>query len=239
MWYVAPDDWEVVGMKAALEVDATKILTELPKLWDRGSLLLWALAIGSFLGFAVLAALALTGSPTLVQANDTWSRWLLPASILLGVLALAKQYQERTIQTVKLFPDERKSYYLGPFKQTDGSINTQIVLTFDVFNLTDKSIWLPEVTLIRPRSHAPVRVKAVSLKDQSSDLYGGYELPPHGKTRGVVNVMIQEDLTQQIAREGVAVSIKDQFGHRHKIKLLSIIRSVEFPSVHLGPRDRQ
>src|SRR5262249_16256013 len=59
--------------------------------------------------------------------------------------------------------------------------STQISIRFEVFNLTDKSIWLPYVTVILPQSHAPIRMKHVSLKDQSSNFHGGYELPPHGR----------------------------------------------------------
>ena len=208
-----------------MDVDLGKSLTEITRLWDRSHILLWALAIGSFLGFVVLAAMALTGSPQFVEANKTISPWLLLASIGLATLAALKHYQDRTIQTVKFFPNEHQSFYHGPIKQTDGSITTQIAIRFEVFNLTDKSIWLPDVTVTRPRSHAPVRMKHVSLRDQSSNFHGGYELPPHGKSDGSVDLMIQGDLTDQIARKGVAVAIKDQFGHRHTIKLLNIVKS--------------
>jgi hypothetical protein len=232
MWAVTTGcQYAVVQLRkweAALEVDLGKPLTELAKLWDESrflKFLLWALAVASFLGFVVLAVIGPTQFPSFNEANWAASPWLLLASILFAVLALVKHYQERTIQTVELFPDEGQSFYHGPIKQTDGSITTQISIRFEVFNLTDKSIWLPDVTVIRPRSHAPVRMKHVSLKDQSSNFHGGYELPPHGKTRGSVDLMIQQDLTKQIARKGVAVVIKDQFGHRHTIKLLNIVKS--------------
>jgi hypothetical protein len=209
-----------------LTLDLAKAVPELlTKLWDRSHLLWWALSIGSFLGFAVLAAIALTGSPAFVEVNKTASPWLLLASIIFATFAVVKHFEKRTIQTVKLFPDERQSFYHGPTKQIDGSTTTHIGIRFEVFNVSDKSIWLPDVTLIRPRSHAPVRVKHVSLKDQSSDYYGPYELPPGAKTRGSVDLMIQEDLTEQIARTGVVVSINDQFGHGHKIKLPKIKES--------------
>jgi hypothetical protein len=143
-------------------------------------------------------------------------------SIVFGVFASLRQYQERTVQTVSLFPYEIQSTYHGPIKQADGTITTQIGIRFEVFNLTDKSIWLPDVKLLRPRSHASIRIKVVFLKDQSSDFVGPYELPPHAKTRGSVDVMIQEDLTAQIAKRGVTVLIMDQFGHKHTIKLPKI-----------------
>ena len=168
-------------MEPNLDVDLGKSLTEITRLWDRSHILLWALAIGSFLGFVVLAAMALTGSPPFVEANKQVSPWLLLASVILATLAALKYYQDRSIQTVKFFPNEQQSIYHGPIKQTDGSITTQISIRFEVFNLTDKSIWLPDVTVIRPQSHAPIRMKHVSLKDQSSNFHGGYELPPHGR----------------------------------------------------------
>jgi hypothetical protein len=209
-------------LSAELATAASALLT---KLWDRSHLLSWALAIGSFLGFAILAALALTGSPTFVDANNTASPWLLLASIIFATFAVIKNYEKWSVQTVKLFPDEQQSIYYGPIKQADGSITTQISVRFEVFNVTDKSIWLPDVTLVRPRSYAPIRMNGVLLKDQSSNLYGPYELPPHERTSGSVLLMIEEDLMDQIARKGVAVIIKDQFGHRHKLKLSKITRS--------------
>jgi hypothetical protein len=209
----------------SLDPLATAAPALLTKLWDRSHLFSWALAIGSFLGFAVLAALALTGSPTFVEANKTASPWLLLASIIFAAFGAIKNFEKWTTQTVKLFPNEQQSIYHGPIKQADGSIINQIEIRFEAFNVTDKSIWLPDVTLIRPRSHAPVRLKHVLLKDQSSNLYGNYELPPHVRTSGTVSLIIEEDLMDQIARKGVAVIIKDQFGHRHKMKLLNITRT--------------
>jgi hypothetical protein len=205
--------------------DLAKALSELPKLWDRGSLLLWALAVGAFVGFVVLAAVALTGSPTFVQANDTASPWLLLASIIFAAFAGLKHYQERTIQTVRLVPNELQSYYHRAI-QADGSVNTQITIYLEIFNISDKSVWLPDLKLLRPKSHAPVLTKAVSLKDQSSDYYGSrYELPPSARTNGSAILMIQGDLTDQIARQGIKLCIEDQFGHRHILKLANIRRS--------------
>jgi hypothetical protein len=43
------------------------------------------------------------------------------------------------------------------------------------------------------------------------------------KTDGAVDLMIQEDLTEQIAHKGVAIVIKDQFGHT--IRLLNMVKS--------------
>jgi hypothetical protein len=176
------------------------------------------LAIGSFAGFIVLAAIALTGSPTFVEANKTASPWLLLASIIFAALAALKHYQERTIQTVRLVPDEVQSYYHGA-RQPNGMINTQIVIDMQVFNISDKSIWLPKVKLLRPKSHAKVLTKMVIVKEQSNPYHGQYGLPPGANTHGSVVFMIQGDLTDQIAHGGVRVCIEDQFGHRHELNL--------------------
>jgi hypothetical protein len=109
--------------------------------------------------------------------------------------------------------------------QTDGSVNTQIDIRFEAFNISDKSIWLPGLKLLRPRSHAPILYKMVTLKEQSGRLYGGYELPPGAKTPGSVHLMLQGDLIDQIARVGVKFWIEDQFGHRHKIGLRRLRKS--------------
>jgi hypothetical protein len=37
--------------------------------------------------------------------------------------------------------------------------------------------------------------------------------------------MIQEDLTDQIARRGIKLCIEDQFGHKHKLNLPNLRKS--------------
>jgi hypothetical protein len=211
-------------MEKSVNFNPAKALAELARLWDRSHILLWALAAGTFIGFVALAAGALTGSPSFVQANDTASPWLLLASIMFTALAGLKHYQHRTIQTVSLVPVETQCFYHKAV-QSDGSVNTQISIRMDVFSISDKSIWLSDVKLLRPRSHATVLSKAVTLKDPLTKLHGGYALPPGLKTEGSVDLMIQEDLTDQIARQGVILCIKDQFGHRHYLKLTNIRRA--------------
>jgi hypothetical protein len=173
-----------------LNFDPAKASAEIARLWDRGSLLLWAFAIGTFVGFVVLAAIALTGSPPFVEANKTASPWLLLASIMFATFAVLKQYQERTIQTVRLVPNEAQSFYHRAV-QPDGSVNTQIDIRMEVFNISDKSIWLPSLKLLRPKSYAPVLYNAVTLKEQSSRYHGPYELPPGVRTNGSAHFMIQ------------------------------------------------
>src|SRR5262245_12395877 len=140
------------------------------------------------------------GANGIAHVNDTVSPWLLLASIIFTVLAGLRHWQEQTVQTVNLFPDEGQSIYHGPIRQADGTLTTQIGIRCDVFNLTDKSIWLADVRLLRPRCHAPVLNNSILLRDQSSPLYGRHELPPHAKTPGHVDLLIQEDLTDQIAK---------------------------------------
>src|SRR5262249_27701380 len=152
-------------------------------LWDRGSRVLWAFAIATCFGFVLLAAVALTGSPPFVQANNTASPWLLLLSIMFATFAALKQYQERTIQTVRLFPNEAQSFYHRAV-ETDGSVTTQISIRMEVFNISEKLIWLPDLKLLRPTSRAPVLHKMVTLKEQSSRFHGPYELPPGERTNG-------------------------------------------------------
>jgi hypothetical protein len=166
----------------------------------------------------VLAAIALTGSKPFVQANNTASPWLLLASIGFAALAAFKYYQGRSIQTVRLVPNEVQSYYHKAV-QTGGGVNTQIKIDMQVFNISDKSIWLPDVKLLRPKSHATVLTQVVDLKQQSGRYHGPYELPTGANTHGSILFMIQGDLTDQIAYGGVRLCVEDQFGHRHKLNL--------------------
>ena len=101
-------------------------------------------------------------------------------------------------------------------------MNTRIVVDLRMFNISKKSIWLPNVKLLRPKSHATVLTKTINLKEQSSAYHGPCELPPGANTHGSVLFMMQGDLTDQIAHSGVSVCIEDQFGHRHILNLPNI-----------------
>jgi hypothetical protein len=191
-----------------LDFDLAKAVAEIPRLWDRISPLVWlALAIGTGLGSVLVG-------PT----------WLLTASLVFAALTVSKWYQEHSVQTVRLVPIETQCFYHRAV-QNDGSVTTQISIRMEVFNISDKSIWLPGLKLLRPRSHAPVSIKHVALKHQSGVYHGPYELPPDAKTDGSINLMIQEDLTDQIARRGIKLCIEDQFGHRHKLNLPNLRKS--------------
>jgi hypothetical protein len=116
-----------------LDFDLAKAVAEIPRLWDRISPLVWlALAIGTGLGSVLVG-------PT----------WLLTASLVFAALTVSKWYQEHSVQTVRLVPIETQCFY-HKVVQTDGKVNTQIDIRMDVFNITDKSIWLPNVKLLRP-----------------------------------------------------------------------------------------
>jgi hypothetical protein len=195
-----------------LNFDLAKAVPEIWRLWERGSFLLWAfLAVGAFIGFVTL---------TFVQPSNPALLLLLVASIIFIIFAVLK----RTIKTVRLVPFETQCFYHRAM-QTDGKVNTQISIRMNVFNISDKSIWLSDVKLLRPKSHAPVSSKGVTMQDQSSVYHGTYELPPGANTHGSVHLMIQEDLTDQIARGGVKLCIEDQFGHRHKLNLPNLRKS--------------
>ena len=143
---------------------------------------------------------------------------------MLVIFAALKQYQERTIQTVRLFPNEAQSLY-GRAVQSDGSVATQIAIRMEVFNISEKLIWLPDLKLLRPTSHARVLHKMLTLREKSSHYHGPYELPPGERTNGSAHFIIAGDLTDQIARHGVRLCIEDQFGHRHKLKLTNLRKS--------------
>ena len=193
-----------------MNFDPIKASTEIARLWDRGSILLWTFAIAAFCCFVVLSAIALTGLPSFVQANNTISPWLLLASIIFAIFAALKYLQERTVKTIRLFPIEDQSFcHRAP--QKDGSVHTQISIHMEVSNISEKSIWLPDFKLLRPKTDAPVLVKRIIL--------GQEPLPPGEKAEGQLLLIIQTDLTAKIVRRGISLYIQDQLGHRHKLNI--------------------
>ena len=198
-----------------MNFDPAKASAEIARVWDRGSTVLWPVAIASFSGFVVLSALALTRSPPYVQANNIASPWFLIVSIGFAIFAVLKQYQERTVQTVHLFPIEVQSFCHRAV-QNDGSVTTQIAIHMEVFNISEKPIWLPDVKLLRPKTHAPVLVKIITIGEEH------LSLPPGEKAEGQVLLIIQADLAPEIVRRGISLYIQDQLGHKHKLKLPNI-----------------
>jgi hypothetical protein len=130
-----------------LNFDLAKAVAEIWNLWEPGSFLLWAfLAVGAFIGFVTLV-FAQPGNPALLL--------LLVASIIFTIFAVLK----RSIQTVRLVPNETQSFYHKAM-QTDGKVNTQISIRMNVFNISDKSIWLSDVKLLAPSLMRWYRVRA-------------------------------------------------------------------------------
>ncbi|NBO18092.1 MAG: hypothetical protein EBV03_02495 [Proteobacteria bacterium] len=91
-----------------------------------------------------------------------------------------------------------------------------------VFNLTDETIWLPQIKISKPATNAPYLNKMFLVKQQTGQYFGGYEIPPRGKTQGSAHIMIDADLSAKISKGGVVLKIADQHNHWHTLKFPTV-----------------
>jgi hypothetical protein len=146
---------------------------------------------------------------------------LVTITIITGVIGSFNLYSENNIQTVKLVPygDE---CFVHKATQPDGSITTQIICDVYVFNLTDKTIWLPQIKLSKPKTNVQYLSKIFTVREQAGRFYGGYEIPPYGKTDGRGHIIIDEDLSSKIKKGGIVLKVADQYNHWHELKFPNV-----------------
>jgi hypothetical protein len=154
-------------------LDPLTLTTTLVTLWNRGSILLWALAAASLV--AVAGATAVIGiDAEITGPARAFPLWLFVIAVAVAVLAAFKTYHERTVQTIRLVPSDNSFAHAA--RQPDGTTLTQIAVDFEVYNLIDRTVWLTEAKIARPKGRALHSM--VVLRDQDSQYHGrSYALP--------------------------------------------------------------
>jgi hypothetical protein len=188
--------------------------------WERGSLFLWALGVGTL---SAVVALSVTPifAPTLT--TNSWFPALTVAAVVLLVLAGFKTYQERTIETLVFIADDMQSFW-NHAPQPDGRKLTQIALRGRVTNKSDKPIYPADIELISPRTKRVVQ-RNIFTEHEGGRVYGSDNAIAPGARAGFSAHFFADSF---IGIEGkpltIVVSIKDQLGHRHKVRFRNLSR---------------
>jgi hypothetical protein len=200
--------------------DVLSFTTALEKLWARGSLLLFALATGLFCAFLGAEGTRWIDAAALSSAGRGLPAWTLVGSIGLFVLAIFKRVHEARERSFGIVPVDSQSFWHAA-TQKDGRRTTQIVVRFDLVNLTQRALWLTEARLLRPRTpkllHWMTHVRQTGGRG-----FGSHVVPPSARTEGSVQFLINDDLGDIIRRHGVKLKLSDQFGRWHPVTMKSL-----------------
>ena len=197
------------------------IKTFLSTIRDVKSTFLFAVSFGSFLAGLALILITRIEPTTFQSAAQAYTPLLLVIALIAIVIAVFKLYEEKNIKTVKFAPSSHECWAHVAIQQ-DGRKVTQIVCDVHVFNVTDETIWLPQIKLIKPKTNAPYLNKMFMVREQEGIYHGGYEIPPRGKTDGRGHLMIDADISAKIAKGGLVFKVADQHNHWHSLKFSNV-----------------
>lgn len=197
------------------------IKTLLSAIRDVKSSFLFAVSIGSFVAGLALIFSTRIEPATFQSAAQTYTPALLVVALLTIVIAGFKLHAERNIRTVEFAPSGHECW-AHVAVQKDGRKVTQIVCDVHVFNVTDETIWLPQIKLTKPKTNAPYLNKMFMVREQAGRYHGGYEIPPRGKTDGRGHLMIDADISAKIAKSGLVFKVADQHNHWHTLKFPNV-----------------
>jgi hypothetical protein len=170
--------------------------------------------------------LAAVGGLTLVTYLDpmtfgagaqTITAALFAFSLTALVLGGFQAYEELHTHTFEFTPFGHECW-AHVTTQRDGRVTTQIVCDLHVFNLSNETRWLAEIELVQPGTPARVLNHMITVRHQAREYYGGYEIPPRGRTEARGHLIIDADLCDGIAKRGIAIRIADQDKHWHTIR---------------------
>jgi hypothetical protein len=156
------------------------------RLWDRGSLFLWALTCASLFALLVLGVLAFF-VPQFVPLS--WLPFLAISTCVLAVFGSFKTYQERTVRTLTFTPDLMQSFW-DHAPQPDGRKLTQIALRGHVTNITSQFIYPSVVKLNSPRTKRVVQ-QIIFTEHPRGNVYGDNALAPGARKGFSVHFFVE------------------------------------------------
>ncbi len=200
--------------------DPSSLTKSILGLWDRGSLILWALALAAViaLGFASAFAIFAPEFGTL-----QWTPWCGLAFIIFACLAGAKTYQERTVKTLHFIPDDQQSFWHHA-QQPDGRELTQIALRGRVTNLWDRPLYPAAVRLVSPRGSRAIH-RLIFTEEHDGRFYGSdYPIPPGERVGFSAHFFADGFIGTPGKPLSITISVSDQFGHWHNVKIPDLTR---------------
>jgi len=186
---------------------------------------LFTIASGCFLASLALIIGTHIEPVTFQEAAQKYVPIFLILTLLAMVIGGSNLYSERTVRTVEFTPYVQECWAHIAI-QKDGRKTTHIVCVMHVLNLTEETIWLPQIKVSKPSTNAPYLNKMFLVKQQIGQYFGDYEIPPRGKTQCRAYIMIDADLSEKISKGGVVLKIADQHNHWHTLKLFPNVKLV-------------
>jgi hypothetical protein len=204
-------------------------------MWQRGALLLWTIAAACLVVFVALLVAARWHLGDAEGLLATYGIGLAVASLTLIVFAISKTYSERTAEQARrplvLIANERQSQW-AQARQPSGEVITHITLRFQATNLSDGSVMLSAIRLIRPWVRKlRIRETILSVRSPTGSEYG-FEFPimPHSLTQGSTHFVIDRPVGRIGKTMRIVVRVQDHAGRWYRLV---------FPHVHMvGPVPR-
>lgn len=197
------------------------IIKGVDELLRRGSFVSFALASAVLAAAVVFALLARFDPDNFAVPYRTYGIWFWLESAFLFVFAAFLRVRERGKKSVNIVPVEHQCDASAP-RQPDGSVHTHLSCHFDVFNLTNAPIRLPQVRLIKPRPRARVSLSVMTVQQHQGSCFGDYQIPAGCETAGHAIIFIDADLTDAIRRKGVVLKIGDHLNRWHKVRVRDV-----------------
>jgi hypothetical protein len=194
----------------------------------------------------ILAALALTGwiatwlllffpafaGLELTAFRQQWGIWIGFGTLGLSLLALARatdmavlaylrRARDRAARCLlRLVPLQRQSWW-HLAKQRDDSFITQVSLTCQLSNTSDRPVQIVKVRLIKPRAK---EVDAFAMLPSEDNPYHSpdHVVPPHGSVPASIHMMIRKALKPQGKYLRITVGLIDQFGEEYRLHRLRV-----------------
>jgi hypothetical protein len=188
--------------------------------WARGSLLLWGLAA---VCIALAGTLRLCTYLQIEKAGAFWAEYglvLILLSVGLAILASFKTYGEREKPNLSLIANEQQSLWHHA-TQTDGSVITQLSLTFQATNMGDSTIQLSRVKLNRPWvGHKSIITKMLTTKHPTGNVHSSkFPIMPHALTEASATIIVK-GAVGGVGKRGtmrVSISVQDHAGRWSKL----------------------
>jgi hypothetical protein len=192
-------------------------------LWQRGSFLLWTLAL------AAMSALMVGGAfvfflPDASQDILTYIPKVAVAAVVLVVFAAAKTLQERGVRTLAFVPNEGQSFWhLAP--QKDGRRLTQIALHGVATNTSKGPIYLADVRLLLPGGKR-TNSRHIITQAQNSNLFSSdHAIPAGGRSEFSAHFFVDGFVDEQAAQKTFVIGVSDQVGHWHRVRFPNLRRT--------------
>ena len=192
--------------------DPVSWTNSISRLWERGSLFLWAVGTAAGIAFLVLVGVEIC-EPQIVPI--VWILIFGLITLVFVVLAAFKTWHEKNIRTLVFFPNEARSFW-NHAPQPNGQRLTQIALHGRITNVSSQPIYPTEVRLVRPRSRTVQR--NIFTESGSGRVYGSnFAIAPAGRSQFSAH-FFADGLVGRAGRPlTVVIEVSDQLGHWHRV----------------------